>query len=122
MNFNILTIFPEIIEDYSKQSILGRAQKNNLIKINTINIRDFSEDKHKKVDDTIYGGGAGMLMKPEPIYNALKSISAIPFNKTNGLDKIKRIFNTDIKKKKKTILLSPREKSLIKRWLKNSQN
>ncbi len=110
MNFNILTIFPNIIKNYSDESILGRAQKNNFIKIQTIDIRDFSNNKHNKVDDTIYGGGAGMLMKPEPIYEALKSIGAIPFAKTNGLNKIKKIFNGDIKKKKKTILLSPRGK------------
>lgn len=110
MKFNFLTIFPKIINDYAEQSILGRAQKNNFIKIKAINIRDFSNDRHNKVDDTIYGGGAGMLMKPEPIYNALKSIDAIPFTKSNGLVKIKKIFNGDIKKKKKTIFLSPRGK------------
>lgn len=110
MRFNIITIFPEIISDYCKQSILGRAQKNDLIKINPVNLRDFTMDNHKTVDDTPYGGGAGMVMKPEPIYKALKSLKAIPFSKADGLTKIKTIFSKDIKRKKRTILLSPRGK------------
>ena len=57
-----------------KQSILGRAEENKLIAVNLINIRDFSENKHKKVDDTPYGGGAGMVMQADVIYNAYKSI------------------------------------------------
>ena len=57
-----------------KQSILGRAEENKLIEVNLINIRDFSENKHKKVDDTPYGGGAGMVMQADVIYNAYKSI------------------------------------------------
>ena len=77
MKFNIVTIFPEIISNYCQETILGRAQKNKLIKIKAINLRDFSEDKHKKVDDTPYGGGPGMVMKPEPIYRALKYIKAL---------------------------------------------
>ncbi len=110
MKFNILTIFPEIIEGYAKQSVLGRGQKAGAIQINPIDIRKFTEDKHKKVDDTPYGGGVGMLMKPEPIYKALKSIEAIPFSKDNGVTKLKKIFTGKIKRKKKTILLSPRGK------------
>ena len=57
-----------------QESIIGRATKNNKIQINLVNIRDFSKDKHKKVDDTIYGGGAGMLIKPDVVYDAYKSI------------------------------------------------
>lgn len=75
MNFNIMTIFPEMIDYYCSQSILGRAQKSNLIKVNSYNIRDYSKDKHRKVDDTPYGGGMGMLMSPQPIldcYNNFK--------------------------------------------------
>ena len=59
-----------------KQSILGRALEKNLIEINLINIRDFSKDKHKKVDDTPYGGGAGMVMKPDVVYDAYKSVKS----------------------------------------------
>ena len=60
--------------EITKQSILGKAQEKNLIKINTINIRDFSNNKHKKVDDTPYGGGAGMVIMPDVVYRAYKSI------------------------------------------------
>lgn len=108
MKFNIITIFPNIISDYCDETILARAQKNNLIQINPVNLRDFTDDNHKTVDGTPYGGGAGMVMKPEPFFKALKSLDAIPFNKDNGLTKIKKIFNGEIKKKKRTILLSPR--------------
>ena len=73
MKFDVLTLFPDMFEAM-KESIIGRAAKNNKIQINLVNIRDFSKDKHKKVDDTIYGGGAGMLIKPDVIYDAYKSI------------------------------------------------
>ena len=73
MQFDVLTLFPEMFE-ITKQSILGKAQEKNLIKINTINIRDFSNNKHKKVDDTPYGGGAGMVIMPDVVYRAYKSI------------------------------------------------
>lgn len=73
MKINILTLFPEMFEPL-KQSIIGRACEKNLIEINIINIRDFSKDKHKKVDDTPYGGGAGMVMKPDVVYDAYKSL------------------------------------------------
>ena len=73
MKFDVLTLFPEMFEPI-KQSILGRAQKKDILNINLINIRDFSKDKHKKVDDTIYGGGAGMLMMPDVVYDAYKSV------------------------------------------------
>lgn len=73
MNFDVLTLFPEMFEPL-KQSIIGRASENDLININLINIRDFSKDKHKHVDDTPYGGGAGMVMMPDVVYDAYKSI------------------------------------------------
>ena len=73
MNFDVLTLFPEMFEPLN-MSIIGRAKEKNLININLINIRDFSKDKHKKVDDTPYGGGAGMVMKPDCVYDAYKSI------------------------------------------------
>jgi tRNA (guanine37-N1)-methyltransferase len=74
MQFSVITIFPEIINSYIKVGIIGRAVKKKLIKIKTIDLRDFTKDKHKTVDDTPYGGGAGMLMKVEPIYKALQEI------------------------------------------------
>lgn len=75
MKFSILTLFPEMFE-MLKTSIIGRAEEKGLIEIETINIRDFSKNKHKKVDDTPYGGGAGMVMMPEVVYDAYKSIEA----------------------------------------------
>ena len=73
MKFDVLTLFPEMF-DTLNQSILGRAIEKDLININLINIRDFSKDKHKKVDDTPYGGGAGMVIRPDVVYDAYKSI------------------------------------------------
>lgn len=73
MKFDVLTLFPEMFEPL-KHSIIERASKQNLININLINIRDFSKDKHKKVDDTPYGGGAGMVMRADVVYDAYKSI------------------------------------------------
>lgn len=73
MKFDVLTLFPEMFEPV-KQSVIGRATQKNLLEINLINIRDFSKDKHKKVDDTIYGGGAGMLMKPDVVYDAYNAV------------------------------------------------
>ena len=75
MKFDVLTLFPEMFAPI-KQSILGRATQKNLIDINLVNIRDFSENKHKKVDDTPYGGGAGMVMMPDVVYRAYKSLNS----------------------------------------------
>ncbi len=84
MKINILTLFPEMFEPL-KKSIIGRACENELIELNIVNIRDFSKDKHKKVDDTPYGGGAGMVIKPDVVYDAYKSLN---------LEKAKTIYLT----------------------------
>ena len=73
MHFKILTLFPEAIAPYLNSSILGRAQASGLIKIDYFNIRDYSLDKHRRVDDTPYGGGYGMLMTPQPIFDCHKA-------------------------------------------------
>lgn len=73
MRFDVLTLFPEMF-DAVKTSIVGRAMNNNLIELNLINFREFSTDKQKHVDDCPYGGGAGMVIKPEPVYDAYQSI------------------------------------------------
>ena len=73
MQFDVLTLFPEMFEPL-KQSILGRASKNHILEFNFINMRDFSKDKHQKVDDTPYGGGAGMVIMPDVVYDAYTSI------------------------------------------------
>lgn len=79
MKFDVLTLFPDMFECLN-QSIIGRAKEKELIDINLINIRDFSNNKHKKVDDTPYGGGAGMVMMPDVVYDAYSSIQ----NKENA--------------------------------------
>ena len=98
MRFTILTLFPEMFETI-KQSIIGRAIEKDLIEINLINIRDFSENKHKKVDDTPYGGGAGMVMMPDVVYRAYLSIKD--------------------KEKAKVIYLSPKGKTLNQKKVEN---
>ena len=75
MRFDVLTLFPEMFEVLN-QSIIGRAKEKGLINVNLINIRDFSKDKHKKVDDTPYGGGAGMVMRPDVVYDAYNSVKS----------------------------------------------
>ncbi len=77
MKFDILTIFPKIIEDYAGESILKRGQQSGKIKIAAHDFRRFAVDKHRKVDDSPYGGGPGMILKPEPIYKCLKKIKAL---------------------------------------------
>ena len=76
MKINVLTIFPEMFSSVTQESIIGRANKSGILEINLINIRDFSNDKHNKVDDSPFGGGAGMVMKAEPFFGALNSINA----------------------------------------------
>ena len=73
MKFDVLTLFPEMFEAV-KKSVIGKAEEKKLIQINLINIRDFSKNKHKKVDDTPYGGGAGMVIQPDVVYDAYNSI------------------------------------------------
>ena len=75
MKFDVLTLFPEMF-DTLKYSITGKAIEKNLIEIKLVNIRDFSKDKHKKVDDTPYGGGAGMVLKPDVVYDAYASMKS----------------------------------------------
>lgn len=74
MKFHILTLFPEMIEQGLNTSILGKAMQNGFVALDAINIRDYTADKHKKVDDYPYGGGAGMVMQAQPIYDAWKSV------------------------------------------------
>ncbi|WP_027398277.1 tRNA (guanosine(37)-N1)-methyltransferase TrmD [Anaerovorax odorimutans] len=91
MKINVLTLFPNMFIPVTDESILGRAKEKGILDINLINIRDYSLDKHKRVDDYPFGGGAGMVMTSDPIFNALNSIHA---------------------KRKKIIYMSPRGKIL----------
>ena len=74
MRFDIMTLFPDLVNTVLGESIIGRAQKSGAIEVHTHQIRDYSEDKHRRVDDTPYGGGKGMLMMAPPIYNCYTAI------------------------------------------------
>ena len=76
MNIDVLTLFPEMFTAVTNTSILGRAAEKGIITVNPVNIRDFSNDKHNKADDTPFGGGPGMVMLADPIYGALRSVDA----------------------------------------------
>ncbi len=75
MNFHVLTLFPDMIRDGFQTSITGRAVEKGLLSLDTVNIRDFSVNKHNRVDDYPYGGGAGMVMQAEPVYLAYQSVA-----------------------------------------------
>ena len=87
--FHILTLFPEMVMDGLNTSIIGRAIEAGLLEINVVNIRDYSTNKHMKVDDYPYGGGAGLVMQPEPVYRAYKDLEK------------------DMKKKPRVVYLTP---------------
>jgi tRNA (guanine37-N1)-methyltransferase len=83
MRIDIITIFPEIIEALYSYSMIQRARDKGLVTVNAINLRDFAFDKHKQVDDYTYGGGAGMVLKPEPLFRAVESLGS-----KNGPDEV----------------------------------
>lgn len=89
MNFYVMTLFPDMIKNIVGESILGRAINKGLIEVEAINIRDYTLDKHKKVDDYLYGGGAGMLMQVEPIHRCHKMIK-----EKIGKEKVRTIYVT----------------------------
>ena len=74
MKIDYLTLFPEMFDGVLNHSILKRAQDKNIIEINTVNFRDYAENKHNQVDDYPYGGGQGMVLKPEPVFNAMQDL------------------------------------------------
>lgn len=82
MRFEILTTFPQMIESVAGESILGRAQEKGLLELEAVNLRDFTEDKHRTTDDEPYGGGPGMVMKCDPVFKAVEaSVSRRPGTK-----------------------------------------
>jgi tRNA (guanine37-N1)-methyltransferase len=116
MRFDVLTIFPELINTVINESITGRAINNGIIEVNAVNIRDFSTNKHKKVDDYPYGGGSGMVMMPQPIMDAYKAILSskvsninIPENQINEDFKNQNFKNQNLTNNEKpyTIYMSP---------------
>lgn len=131
MEFYILTIFPKLFDSFIKNSLIKKAIEKQILKFKIINIRDFANDKHKTVDDTPYGGGSGMLLKIEPIFNALKSIVGINNLKKRLQGKKKddfyiillsckgKIFNQQkaykLSKKKKIVLICGRYEGIDER-------
>ena len=107
MRFHILTLFPEMVLQGLHTSILGRACEQGLIAIEAVNIRDYTKNKHKKVDDYPYGGGAGMLMQAQPVYDAYKAVE----EKIAGLNKEKEgeneLVNANKGSKPRVIYLTP---------------
>jgi tRNA (guanine37-N1)-methyltransferase len=85
LTFDIITIFPEIFDSYLKESLIARARKKKLIKINVHNLRKWTTDRHKTVDDRPFGGGLGMVMKVEPIYKAVKEIKKSTSQRTKTI-------------------------------------
>lgn len=98
MRFDVLSLFPETITDACNFSIIKRALNEKIIEINTVNPRDYTLDKHKKVDDTPYGGGAGMLLSCQPYLDALKSVKKIDNSKTIIMSPQGKTFNQNIAK------------------------
>ena len=108
MKIDILTLFPEMFDGFKNESIIKRAIDNEKVKIDTCNFRDFAKNKHKKVDDTPYGGGAGMVMRPDVVYDAYKSVetkSAKTIYLTPQGKKLDQKIVEDLSKYKHIILL-----------------
>ncbi len=74
MKYYVMTLFPEMIESGMSTSIMGRARKEGILSLEAVNIRDYADNRHGKVDDYTYGGGAGMLMQAEPVYQCYQAI------------------------------------------------
>lgn len=98
MKFDVLTLFPELIEQSFNTSITKRAMDDGIITLNTVNIRDYTLDKHGKVDDYIFGGGAGMLIKSQPVYDAYKSLEVPKDTRVIYLTPVGKVFNQNIAK------------------------
>ena len=88
MRFDIMTLFPDLVETVLSESVIGRAQKNGAISVRVHNIRDYAEDKHNRVDDTPYGGGKGMLMMAPPIWRCYQGV--LHRQEEEGLENLRR--------------------------------
>jgi tRNA (guanine37-N1)-methyltransferase len=97
MKINILTLFPDMFQVFN-YSIISRAVQNNILSISTVNIRDFSNNKHKKVDDYPYGGGAGMVMAPQPIVDCIDAVKQTNKGKVIFLGPRGKTFNQELAK------------------------
>lgn len=118
MNFTVLTLFPDILEGFFGTSIMARAVKKGLVSYDLVDIRTFATDKHRKCDDEVFGGGAGMLMKPEPLGAALEAAGA-PGARTVYVTPSGRLFNQamakDLAKEEKVIIICGRYEGVDQR-------
>lgn len=109
MTFHILTLFPDMVKDGLSHSVINRAVENGIIKMNYVDIRDFSNNKHGHVDDYPYGGGPGMVMKPGPIYRAYKSLSVASDTRVLHMTPKGKLYNNDmaneLSKEKELVIL-----------------
>lgn len=94
MNFYIMTLFPDMIMNGLNTSIIGKAMEKNLLSINAIDIRDFTTDKHRHVDDYPYGGGAGMVMQAQPVYDCYKHVETLINENSENTKKARVLFMT----------------------------
>lgn len=112
LRFDVLTLFPEMIESYCSLALLGKGVKNGIIEVHTTNPRDFTHDKHRRVDDTPYGGSAGMVMMAPPVFEAYESIEKLPDNEfimlTPQGEPYSQKISKELAQKKQIILLCGR--------------
>jgi tRNA (guanine37-N1)-methyltransferase len=108
MRIDVLTLFPDMCEGVFSTSILGKAREKGIVSLNTVNFRDFSGNKHNSVDDTPYGGGGGMVLKPDPIFAAVEHVLGIPpiTDVNDGSDK-----EVPVSVKPRIILMCPQGKT-----------
>ena len=111
MDFYVMTLFPEMVEHALSTSITGRAMDKGIISLNAVNIRDYTKDRHRKVDDYTYGGGAGMLMTPQPVYDCYRAVTEkIRTGRLPGLSELPdetEILKTGQDKKARCVYLTP---------------
>ena len=121
MNFHVLTLFPDMVRDGLYTSILKRAMDNGLISLNTVNIRDYTLDKHKKTDDYPFGGGAGLLMQADPVFRAYEAVTesiAARNTSTQAAEAEKtstQAAEASVGRKVRTIYLSPQGRTFNQR-------
>lgn len=113
MNFHVMTLFPEMVESALATSITGRALTKGLFTLNTYNIRDYTLDRHGKTEDYIYGGGSGLLMQVQPVYDCFKDVIK-KINERNEADKSEEI-KDNVHKKPRVLYMSPQGRTFTQK-------